>query len=85
MKLVCEFVGGAMAGKMPLENAEKLTEARSRNWSEERSRGRLVPRAELDSKPQFEGYAGPMWDGERPGGIGVLRYETWDVYDMMSR
>ena len=26
MKLVCEFIGGVMAGKMPLENAEKLTE-----------------------------------------------------------
>jgi len=85
MKLVCEFIGGALAGIISLEDAEKMTAERSKDWSGDRAKGRLVPRAELDNRPKFDGYAGPMWDGERAGGIGVLRYETWDVYDMMSR
>lgn len=85
VKFVCEFIGGPMAGKMPLEEAEKLTEARSKDWSKERALGHCVPKAELDNRPKFKGYAGPMWDGERAGGIAILRYETWEVYDMLSR
>lgn len=85
MKFVCEFVGGPMAGQIDLEEAEKLTDKRSEDLSAYRAMGRLVHRAELDNRPEFDGYAGPMWDGERPGGIAVLRYETWDVYDMLSR
>lgn len=84
MKFVCEFVGGRLAGTMPLEEAEKLTAERSKDWSEERAKGHLVPRAELDCRPHFSDYAGPMWDGERRGGIGVIRYESWPVYRMMS-
>lgn len=85
MKFVCEFIGGPMAGKMPLEDAEKLTDKRSTDWSKDRARGGLVPRAELDNRPKFKEYAGPMWDGERPGGIAILRYESWPVYEMLSR
>lgn len=47
--------------------------------SKEREQGRLVHREELDNKPEYENFAGPMWDGDG------LRYETWDVYDMLSR
>ena len=85
IKMVCEFVGGPMAGQITLAQAEKLTEARSNDWSKERALGHCVPKAELDDRPKFEGYAGPMWDGVRRGGIAILRYETWDVYDMLSR
>jgi len=84
MKFVCEFIGGSMEGSMSLEAAEKLTDARSKDWSEDRRKGRLVPREELDNRPKFGEYAGPMWDGERPGGVAVLRYESWPVYEMMS-
>lgn len=83
MKFTCEFVGGPMAGTMPLERAEKLTTERSEDLSEIRKRGGLVHRAELDNKPVFKGYAGPMWDGMRGPDRAVLRYETWEVYDMM--
>ena len=48
-------------------------------WGEERERGACVPRAELDNLPLVDGYLGPMWDG------GMLRYETQDVYDCLSR
>ena len=113
MKLVCNFVGGYMNGaQIPVEEAEIMTVKRSRDWSEERAQGDLVPRAELDNKPKFDGYLGPMWDGLRyevdgrtyydhdlkykedirakveanqieP--YGVLRYETQEVYDLLSR
>ena len=113
MKLVCNFVGGRLAGaQIPVEEAEIMTAKRSRDWSEERTQGDLVPRAELDNKPVFGGYLGPMWDGLRyeidgrtyydfdlkhhpelqalaeaknikP--YGVLRYETQEVYDLLSR
>ena len=83
MKFTCEFIGGPLAGMMPLERAEKLTTERSEDLSEIRKRGGLVHRAELDNKPVFDGYAGPMWDGMRGPGRAVLRYETWEVYDMM--
>ena len=47
--------------------------------SELREQGRCVHRAELDNQPEYEGWCGPMWDG------GGFRYETWEVYDMLSR
>lgn len=83
-KYICEFIGGPMAGRMSLEEAEKLTDKRSEDLTKLRDMGALVHRAELDNRPEFDGYCGPMWDGERPGGIAVLRYETWEVYRMMS-
>lgn len=83
-KYICEFIGGPMAGRMSLEEAEKLTDKRSEDLTKLREMGCLVHRAELDNKPEFKGYCGPMWDGERPGGVAVLRYETWDVYRMLS-
>lgn len=90
MKFVCQFVGGHLAGEMPLEKAELLTVRRSEDLSRERAQGALVHRAELDNRPKFSGYAGPMWNGTRRDGItgediGILRYETWEVYDMLSR
>lgn len=86
MRFMCEFIGGPLAGTVPLEVAETMTDMRSADLSVDRARGALVHRAELDNRPVFDGYCGPMWDGTRSGGnVGVLRYETWAVYDMMSR
>lgn len=47
--------------------------------SELRAKGACVHRAELDNEPIYEGFLGPMWDG------GDFRYETQEVYDMLSR
>jgi len=49
------------------------------DMSKERAQGRLVHRAELDNQPEYENFAGPMWD------VDGYRYETWEVYDMLSR
>ena len=51
----------------------------SEDLSELRAQGICVHRAELDNQPEYEGFLGPMWDG------GMLRYETTEVYDMLSR
>lgn len=51
----------------------------STDWSKERSEGRCVPRKELDNQPHVDGYLGPMWD------CGKFRYETQEVYNMLSR
>ena len=47
--------------------------------TEFREQGACVHRAELDNQPTYKGWLGPMWDG------GHLRYETQEVYDVLSR
>lgn len=35
-------------------------------------------RAELQNKPKFDGFHGPMWDGD------CLRYENYEAYTALS-
>ena len=101
MKFMCEFVGGKWNGvDMDLDQAVALATGKMRNYSKERSQGILVHRAELDDKPTFSDYLGPMWDGLRYNGksswqvsdevkatvepVAILRYESQKVYDMLS-
>lgn len=85
MKIRCEFVGGSMNGMaFPLELAELFSDGKSPNYSKDRARGACVPCADLDDRPTFREYLGPMWDGIRKDGTLVLRYETQDVYDLLS-
>jgi hypothetical protein len=74
------FVGGKYHRQlMEIEEVEKISNGtRSHDWSKERAAGGCVPRKELDNQPKVEGYLGPMWDGDK------LRYETQEVYDMLS-
>lgn len=39
---------------------------------------------ELQGQPKVRGFLGPMWDGTLDG-KNVIRYETQEVYDIMSR
>ena len=83
---VCEFYGGDLNRKVfPLCEVEKMTEKRSKDLSEIRARGGLVHRAELDNKPVFDEYAGPMWEGITSDGKGRLRYESWELNELLSR
>ena len=50
----------------------------SEDLSELRAKGCLAHREELDNKPKYRGWLGPMWDG------GMYRYETSEVYNMLS-
>ena len=46
--------------------------------TERRNKGFACHRAELDNQPVFEGFLSPMWNGDG------LRYETYEVYKMLS-
>ena len=84
---VYQLVGGDYAGTYTREEAEKLPikeDKLSPNYSNERNNGALVPREELDDQLQFEGYLGPMYNGTDKNGKHIIRYETQEVYDMMS-
>jgi len=35
-------------------------------------------RQELQGQPKFDGFAGPMWDGD------AIRYEDWQAYERLS-
>lgn len=92
MKTVYEFVGGRYHKmRMPKEAVVAIGNGGyTKNWSKERATGALVPREELDNQPLVEGYAGPMWDGLRKDGFNdetyaVLRYESFGVYEELSR
>lgn len=81
-----QVVGGELAGQYNDVN-DLVAKAvslgfkigKSADLSAERAKGYCVHRAELDNQPTILGrYVGPMWDG------GCLRYETPEVYAMMS-
>jgi len=44
-----------------------------------KGRSNANPRKELHQKPKFKQLCGPCYDGENS-----VRYETWDVYQMLS-
>lgn len=41
-------------------------------------------RAELQGAPRLKGFCGPMYDGEDEQGRAVIRYESQEVYDILS-
>lgn len=74
------FVGGRYNGLVvDEEQLKKLGNGKfTPDWTEYRNKGVCVPMAELDNQPYVDGYLSPMWDG------GKLRYETQEIYDMLS-
>lgn len=77
------FVGGELNGiEVDADLIELVipgfTGNYTKSWSDEWNKGLCVPRPELWNRPIIKGYLSPMWDG------GKLRYETQEVYDMMS-
>ena len=80
--MMCEFVGGKLDGQSLSIEAVKRWHGNGKfteDLSKIRERGGCVHRAELDNQPMVDGYLSPMWDG------GMLRYETPEAYDMLSR
>lgn len=49
-----------------------------------RQNGACVHRQELDNRPEFKGFLGPMWNGRTAEGEPIFRYETQQVYDILS-
>lgn len=84
MKFVCEFVTKKGTTRLPLENVERFATGRTPDYTDDRSWGYIVPREELDNKPKFDGFVGPMWGGYTNPDEVILRYETPEVYEMLS-
>lgn len=79
------FYGGSLNRKILTRNqVDKISTETTQNFEKERKKGLLVHRKELDDQPMIENYLGPMFDGIDYGKI-YLRYETQDVYDILSR
>ena len=74
------FVGGKYNGQiMTVEEVKIIGNGKyTKDLTESRNKGACVHRAELDNQPLVDGYLSPMWDGGR------LRYETQEVYNMLS-
>lgn len=49
-----------------------------------RNQGYIVHRQELDNRPEFKGFLGPMWNGVDEEGSPIFRYETQEMYDLFS-
>ncbi|MBR6982096.1 MAG: hypothetical protein IKH75_00960 [Ruminococcus sp.] len=79
------FVGGWLNGvEVDEAHLDELygNGKKTMDWSAERAaaNGRgCFPSPLLDNRPMVDGYLSPMLDG------GKLRYETQEVYDMLSR
>lgn len=80
-----EFCGGELNDKvLTREQINKISNSLTKDYSKERENGATVHRKELDNQPMVEGYLGPMYNGIDYGKI-YLRYETQEVYDIVSR
>lgn len=89
-KYLYQLVGGEYNGELwryaALEIRGIIT-CYSEDMSELRASGALCKRAELDNQPLIDGYYPPMYNGTKEiDGVTyhVIRYETPEVYAMMS-
>ena len=85
--MVYDLVGGEYAGTYTYDELVKLPIYIKDNddtaIKNARNNSGFTPRKELDDQPVLNGYLGPMWDGVKDNQAHI-RYETQDVYDMMS-
>ena len=78
------FYGGKLNRKVfTKEEVSKLSKGTMENMSEERKNGATVHRKELDEQPIIDGYLRPMFEKIDYGKI-YIRYETQEIYDMLS-
>lgn len=78
------FYGGELNRKVfTKEGISKISIVITPNMSDERNKGFTVHRKELDEQPKVEGYLGPMFEEIDYGKI-YLRYETQEIYNMLS-
>ena len=78
------FYGGELNGKTLNKNSiDKIANNTTDDYSSKRENGICVHRKELDNQPIINGYLGPMYENI-DFGIVYLRYETQEVYDLLS-
>lgn len=89
MKLKIEFV--SLSGYQSFNsfvNVPYTVKGYTDDLSEDRKKGALVHRQELDSRPIYAGYLGPMFDGytiENGEKVLHLRYETQQAYNELNK
>ena len=89
MKLKIEFV--SLSGYQSFNsfvNVPYTVKGYTDDLSEDRKKGALVHRQELDSRPLYAGYLGPMFNGyttENGEKILNLRYETQQAYNELCK
>ena len=89
MRLIIEFV--SLSGNQSFNsfvNVPYTVKGYTDDLSEDRKKGALVHRQELDSRPIYAGYLGPMFDGytiENGEKVLHLRYETQQAYNELNK
>lgn len=90
MKFAYHFVGGPI-NSVTFTNpndAWAFSNGKTEDQSHIRKAGGFTCRPEMDNQPTFHGYLGPMWGGERDidgEHYAIMRYETQEVYNMLSQ
>ena len=79
-----EFVGGEYNGKtMTKAEVETISHGITEDLTHIRQQGGTCHRKELDKQPLVDGYLSPMYS-HIDYGLVYLRYETQEVYNIMS-
>ena len=84
IEYVYQFVGGEYNGKsMNRTEIESISHSTTEDLTHIRQQGGTCHRKELDNQPLVNGYLSPMFSHIDYGLI-YLKYETQDIYNMMS-
>ena len=84
IKFIYQFFGGKYNGKtMTKKEVESLSSSTTKDLTQIRQLGGTCHRKGLDNKPLVKAYLSPMFS-HIDYGLVYLRYETQEVYDMMS-
>ena len=84
IEFMYEFVGGKYNGKtMTKAEVESLSHGLTEDLTHIRQKGGTCHRKELDNQPLVDGYLSPMYSHIDYGLI-YLRYETQEVYNILS-
>ena len=84
IEFIYQFFGGKYNGKtMTRKEIESLSSGTTEDLTHIRQLGGICHRKELDNQPLVKGYLSPMFS-HIDYGLVYLRYETQEVYDMMS-
>lgn len=84
IEFMYEFVGGKYNGKtMTKAEVESLSHGLTEDLTHIRQKGGTCHRKELDKQPLVDGYLSPMYSHIDYGLI-YLRYETQEVYNILS-
>lgn len=72
---------GIVATEGEIENMISAFEVRGfvQNGNVKRQYGQIKLRDEILGQPEFDGLCGPMY-----GGPGIVRYEDWKTYELLS-